>query len=55
MNTITILNFALIIFILFIADKKIDILKDEIDRLKELTELKTENLEKQVDYLRKKA
>ncbi len=55
MNTLTIINFALILFILFIADKKIDILKDEIDRLRELTELKTDNLEKKVNYLRDKA
>ncbi len=55
MDILTIINFAFIIFILVIADKKIDILKDEIDRLREITEMKTDNLEKQVDYLRKKA
>ena len=55
MNILTIANFILIVFILFIDDKKIDILKDEIDRLRDITELKTDLLSKQVDDLRKNA
>ena len=55
MNILTFVNFILIIFILFIDDKKIDILKDEIDRLRDVTELKTDLLSRQVDDLRKNA
>lgn len=54
MDILTFVLFALIIFILIIDDKKIDILRDEIERLRELTDMKVDNLEDRLDYVNKK-
>ena len=54
MDILTIIIFALIIFILIIDDKKMDLLRDEIKRLRELTDMTVDNLEDRLDYIEKK-